>query len=394
MKKIRLIETFAGYGSQAMALDRLNLDYEHYKISEWNVLANKSYNVIHNKDKTDYSKNLTDDEVYKNLEELEISINDKNILNKKQLKRKGIVWCRQIYNEYKQNNNLGNITHIKAKDLQIKDIDKYLYLFTYSFPCTSISTAGKQEGMKKGSGTTSGLLWEIERIFKEIINEHLQLPQILFMENVKQVISKRNKNDFDDWCNFLESIGYTNSYAILNSSEYGGIPQNRERCYMISILGNKKYEFPDKIPLTKYLRDFLDKGIISEKQYINNPYSINTINKYKNYNFFNETKRYKTIMVLGNYMKSNYDSSRIVDINGICPTVKENHNTVTAIIDNTHQVRKLTVTEFGRLMGVNEEDIIKILSVQSDSNARKQFGNSIVVDVMVNIFKKLFEQIL
>lgn len=390
MKKIRLIETFAGYGSQAMALNRLNVDYEHYKISEWNVLANKSYNAVHNKNFIDYSVNLKDDEIYKELEELEITLDDKNILNANQLKRKGINWCRQIYNEYKQNNNLGSITHIKGKDLEIKDTDKYLYLFTYSFPCTDLSTSGKQQGMKKGSGTRSGLLWEIERLFQEIISENLELPQILFMENVKQVISKRNKSDFDDWCKFLESIGYTNSYAILNSSEYGNIPQNRERCYMISILGNIKYEFPNKIPLTKHLIDYLDKNNISEKLYIENQYAKNTLNKYKNINFFNNKERYDKIIVLGNYMKSNYDSSRIVDVNGISPTIKENHNTVTAIIDKTNRVRKLTVTEFGRLMGVNELDIDKILSVQSDSKARKQFGNSIVVDVMVHIFEKLF----
>ena len=386
-KKIRLIETFAGYGSQAMALKNLNIDFEHYKISEWNILANKSYNAIHKPSNKKYDIHLNDDEIFNKLEELQISLDDKKCLNKNDFKRKGIDWCRQVYNEFEQNNNLGSITHIYAKDLQICDLDKYLYLFTYSFPCTDLSSAGKQKGMNKGSGTSSGLLWELERILNECEN----LPQVLFMENVKQVLSKKNKDDFDNWCKFLESKGYTNSYKVLNSCDYG-IPQNRERCYMISILGNQKYEFPNTIPLTKYLRDYLDDKV-DDNLYIHNIYANEVKEIYKNFDFINDKNRYNKICVLGHYMKSKHESSRIVNINGISPTIKENHDTVTAIIDKDNNVRKLSVYEFGKLMGVSNNDIDKILQVQSIAKARKQFGNSIVVNVMECIFDNLFKTI-
>ena len=241
--------------------------------------------------------------------------------------------------------------------------------------------------MKKGSGTSSGLLWEIERILNECEN----LPQVLFMENVKQVLSKKNKDDFDNWCKFLESKGYTNSYKVLNSCDYG-IPQNRERCYMISILGNQKYEFPNTIPLTKHLRDYLDDKV-DNNLYINNFYANEVKEIYKDFDFMNDKNRYNKICVLGHYMKSKHESSRIVNINGISPTIKENHNTVTAIIDKNNNVRKLSVYEFGKLMGVSNNDIDKILQVQSISKARKQFGNSIVVNVMEYIFDNLFKTI-
>jgi DNA (cytosine-5)-methyltransferase 1 len=375
-----------------MALDRLNIDYEHYKISEWNVFANASYNIIHNKDKTNYDESLSNEEIIEKLYDLQITIDDKKSMTKEDIQKKGEKWYRKIYNEFMQNHNVGSITNIHANDLNIVDTNKYNYLFTYSFPCVDLSMSGKLSGMKKGSGTRSGLLWEIERIFNEIIDNKLELPQILFMENVKQVISKRNKADFDEWCHYLESIGYTNSYQVLNSCEYGNVAQNRERCYMISILGDIKYKFPPKIELTKYLRDYLDDINIEANKslYINNIYANECKEKYKDIDFFASNERYNKIVSIGNYMKSHYDSSNIVNINGICPTVKENHNTVTAIIDQTGNVRKLSVTEFGRLMGVNEDDIKKILSIQSKSKARKQFGNSIVVDVMVNIFNSLF----
>lgn len=389
-KKIRLIETFAGYGSQAMALDELGIDYESHRISEWNISVNTSYNAVHSKDKTDYAKDLSDDEVYNRLERLGLTMDDKKIMCVADYKRRGIKWSRRVYNEFLQNRNLGSITKVTAEDLAIDEIDKYLYMLTYSFPCVDLSTAGKQQGMKKGSGTRSGLLWELERILKESTKAELHLPQILFMENVKQVLSVRNKPDFEAWCTFLESLGYVNSYTVLNSCEYGGIPQNRERCFMVSILGGPKYEFPDTVPLTTYLRDYLDDIVDNPRMYITNEYTQKVLEEHKGVDFFATTERYNNIVVLGNYMKSNFESSRIVNVNGLCPTVKDNHNTVTAIIDDTGRVRKLTVTEFGRLMGVSEENIQKMLSVQSASRVRKQFGNSIVVGVMVNIFGKLF----
>lgn len=139
---------------------------------------------------------------------------------------------------------------------------------TYSFPCQDLSLAGKTQGMKKGSGTRSGMLWEVERILKEC-NE--DLPQMLLMENVPQVVSKKNKEDFDEWVSFLESKGYINKYCMLNAKEVGypePIPQNRNRCFMISVLNStQEIIFPEKTERKKVLKDLLE-DVVDEKYYL------------------------------------------------------------------------------------------------------------------------------
>ena len=122
--------------------------------------------------------------------------------------------------------------------------------------------------MSKGSGTRSGLLWEVERILTEIRDSNGELPQILFMENVPQVHSQDNMPDFRKWLDFLESLGYTNYYQDLNAKNYG-VAQNRERCFMFSFLGEYNYHFPQPIPLKKKLKDYLEDNV-DEKYYINN----------------------------------------------------------------------------------------------------------------------------
>ena len=122
--------------------------------------------------------------------------------------------------------------------------------------------------MSKGSGTRSGLLWEVERILTEIRDSNGELPQILFMENVPQVHSQDNMPDFRKWLDFLESLGYTNYYQDLNAKNYG-VAQNRNRCFMFSFLGNYSYIFPQPIPLKKKLKDYLEDNV-DEKYHINN----------------------------------------------------------------------------------------------------------------------------
>lgn len=203
-KPIRLIELFAGYGSQAMALKRAGANFEHYRVVEFDKYAIKSYNAVH---ETDFPAI--------------------------------------------------DITTVHAADLGIVDTNDYCYMMTYSFPCTDLSVAGLQKGMKKGSGTRSGLLLEVERLLKEM-NE---LPQILFMENVTQVHNQQNIEDFKSWLNFLESLGYSNYWKDLNAKDFG-VPQNRERCFMISLLGNYVYHFHEPISgrRTK-LKDLLDHNV-------------------------------------------------------------------------------------------------------------------------------------
>lgn len=218
-KPIRLIELFGGIGSQAMALRDIGADFEHYRLVEFDKYACASYNAIHGT-----SFEPTD------------------------------------------------IRNVHGGDLGIVDKDDWCYLLTYSFPCTDLSVAGKMEGMSKadwenGKSTRSGLLWEVERILKELPKECL--PDILLMENVPQVHAEKNLSDFESWQRFLRGRGYQNFYADLNACDFG-IPQNRVRCFMVSILSDEyvDFEFPEKIELETVMKDYLEESV-DEKYYIN-----------------------------------------------------------------------------------------------------------------------------
>lgn len=153
----------------------------------------------------------------------------------------------------------------------------YMYLhIRFRNACQDLSLAGKGAGMEKGSGTRSGMLWEVERILDELGED---LPQILLMENVPQVAGSKNKEHFDKWINFLEGKGYTNKYCMLNAKEVGypePIPQNRNRCFMISVLNPKcDIVFPEKTERKMVLKDLLEENV-DEKYYLSEK-QINSI---------------------------------------------------------------------------------------------------------------------
>lgn len=209
-KPIRLIELFAGIGSQFAALKRIGANVTSWKMCEIDKYACASFNAVHG---TNYEPT--------------------------------------------------DITKIHASDLEIVETDKYCYIMTYSFPCQDLSLAGNRQGMTKGSGTRSGLLWEVERLLDECGEN---LPQVLLMENVPQVIGSKNIEDFKLWRRKLESLGYSCYVQLLNAKDYG-IPQNRNRCFMVSILGEYYYEFPQKKPLERKLKDMLEDDV-DEKYYL------------------------------------------------------------------------------------------------------------------------------
>lgn len=215
-KPIRLIELFAGIGSQAQALKNIGAEFEHHRVVEFDKYPLASYNAIHGTNFTPM-----------------------------------------------------DLTKTKGEDLGIEDKEKWCYLMTYSFPCQDLSNAGKGAGMKRGSGTRSGLLWEVERILRECA-ELRALPDILLMENVPQVHGKKNLADFKEWLSVLEELGYWNIWKDLNAKDYG-VAQNRNRCFCVSVLGGKEgdYAFPKAVPLAKCMADYLDEAV-DEKYYINN----------------------------------------------------------------------------------------------------------------------------
>ena len=179
-KPIRLIELFSGYGSQALALKYLGVNFEHWKTCEWAVKSIQAYKDIHfTDDNNDYSKEWKDEHLISWLFEKGISSNYNEPMKKEQIIKLGEEKRRNIFNNIYATHNLVNIQQVKGKDLDIKDTDKYEYIMTYSFPCQDLSLAGKGKGMSDTS-TRSGMLWEVERI----LSECEELPQILLMENV------------------------------------------------------------------------------------------------------------------------------------------------------------------------------------------------------------------
>lgn len=151
--------------------------------------------------------------------------------------------------------NLGDISKIETTDIPDHD------LFTYSFPCQDISVAGKQAGLDMNGGTRSGLLWECQKVIAA------KKPKYLLMENVKNLVGKKHKPNFDKWLEWLEGQGYTNYWQVLNAKDFG-VPQNRERVFCVSILGDHEpYIFPEKQELTIRLKDILDDEV-DEKYYL------------------------------------------------------------------------------------------------------------------------------
>ncbi|MCM1259243.1 MAG: DNA (cytosine-5-)-methyltransferase [Roseburia sp.] len=254
-KPIRLIELFAGIGSQAMALRGLGVDFEHYRVVEFDKYAIKSYNAIHGK-----------------------------------------------------NFPVTDITQLKGKDLGITETDKYCYIMTYSFPCQDLSLAGKRKGMKKGNNTRSSLLWEVERLLVQT----RCLPQVLLMENVPQVHKQENMTDFQKWIDFLGSMGYSSYWQDLNAKDYG-VAQNRNRCYMVSILGEYNYKFPNPTPLQKTMKDYLEDEV-EEKYYINTEKARKLIRELVKNGTLRDDRDYE--------MEGNYNQSGIVHgENSICRTI-------------------------------------------------------------------------
>ena len=329
--------------------------------------------------------------------------------------------------------------------------------------------AGLQAGGDIGTGTRSSLMWNSVAII-----EHVK-PKYVVWENVKNVLSKKHKHNFDKYLKSLEDLGYNNYYQVLNAKDFG-IPQNRERIYVISIrkdIDKGTFTFPEKEPLKLKLKDLLEDSVdekfylkdsqvmrIKNSTYLQNqrriqkkewcdtlcardwkdPKCVRVGGLYDSQDKINQAgsiydknhlsptlntmqggNRQPLIMediklkgdygrnggitssatvlkrednnkikVIGNYMPSGHDASRVVDSNGIFPTVKENRGTVTATnID--FKIRKLTPKECWRLMGFSDEDFQKASDTGlSNTQLYKQAGNSIVVNVLEEIFKNLF----
>lgn len=282
--------------------------------------------------------------------------------------------------------NLGDISKINPDELQESQWD----LITYSFPCTDISLAGHQEGLAKDSGTRSSLLWECEKIFKKV------KPKYLLMENVKNLVGKKFMPYFEDWLKVLEDMGYKNYWKVLNAKDFG-IPQNRERVFCVSILGeHSPYIFPEGFPLPIQLKDILD-DTVEDEYYMDENYVDDEDNG--SYRFYQQA--FETLTSNNCHVGDTIDAfNKRVNTTGVCPTLTTRPegfktailNVVPSRTDSTKlEMRKLTTRECWRLMGWKDDQIDMVHDVPK-SQLYKQAGNSIVIPVLENIFKKLFQK--
>lgn len=429
--KIRVLELFGGIGACTKALKRLGIDVEIVDYVEIDKYAVSSYNAI-------------------------------------------------------------NDTNFEPQDITTWDKDVEVDLIMHGSPFQDFSVAGKQAGGDIGSGTRSSLMYETIRIVGKL------RPKYVIWENVKNLLSEKHRHNFDAYLETMKSLGYTNYYQVLNAKDYG-IPQNRERVFTVSILGNgvfefpqneenvnkvinplknktqygwhfeqavydvnglaralkagggsgnipkviEKFEFPPKQELKIRLKDILD-DTVEEKFYLNNA----QIERMKTTNF--ECNKFEHRVseeegIVPTLCARDYKDPKCVRIGGIFDTEKSKHQAgsiwdkeqlaptldtmqggwrqpsiidtnfsrkreyteysptidtyanklkVTTVqkdslINNDYRIRKLTPKECWRLMGFDDADFEKAAKVNSNSQLYKQAGNSIVVNVLEEIFRVL-----
>ena len=356
MQKIKVIELFAGVGSQAMALRNIGINYEVIGISEIDKFAYKSYEAIHGKVK-----------------------------------------------------NFGDITKINKLP--------YCDLLTYSFPCQDLSIAGHRKGISKD--TRSGLLLEVERLLLKA-KENGTLPKYLLLENVKNLVGKKFIKDFERWLSFLNSLGYYSNWEVLNAKDYG-IPQNRERVFVVSSLENMHYKFPKPVELKSKMKDLLEEKV-DDKYYLSEKL-LKCFSDMKNRNGFTRGEKFNPrklencntafaittragaratdnyIIQLGNLKNTesfggNPQTGRVYSPDGISPclnTMQGGGLEPKILQSEDYKIRKLTPLECWRLMGFSDNDYYAAKSVgTSNAQLYKQAGNSIVVTVLEAIFRNLF----
>jgi DNA (cytosine-5)-methyltransferase 1 len=268
--------------------------------------------------------------------------------------------------------NLGDITKINENDFP--DCD----LLTFSFPCQSLSIAGKQEGIKVG--TQSGLLFEVERIIR------VKTPKYLMMENVKNLVSERHLKSFERHLKFLHKLGYTTTWKVLNGADFG-CPQNRERVIMMAELNGcpvkmkrkmKNVERMKKQPVS--MRDFVETNV--------NP------NLMIDCEFeFHEVKNKKSLckMIAKRTDVTFEQTQRIYSIDGVSPCLTK--TMVPQIMTDEGKVRKISARESYRFMGIKDEEIEKMLEVDLKENQHSSLaGNAICVPVLEALFKSFFKK--
>ena len=324
--------------------------------------------------------------------------------------------------------NAINETNFEPQDITKWDKDIDVDLIMHGSPCQDFSLAGSQAGGDEGSGTRSSLMYETIRIVEKLN------PKYVIWENVKNVLSKKHVHNFNQYIDYLTKLGYTSYFKVLNARNYG-IPQNRERIFVLSIKNDIDifYNFPEPLELKIKLNDLLEdevdeKYYLSEKmkEYIvannekwtgNNDKSLinkevaSTINTAEgtrrcdasNYICKGLPNDFDLKLLIKNATKKGYEEGYPGDsVNLTYPNSKTRRGRVgkqvaqtletqcnQGVILKNLRIRKLTPKECFKLMGFDDIDFENASKVNSNTQLYKQAGNSIVVNVLEGIFKNL-----
>ncbi len=275
---------------------------------------------------------------------------------------------------YELNSNI-KVDRRDIHEVQASEIPDFDVMLA-GFPCQAFSIAGNRKGFddEKGRGT---LFFELVRIIK------VKKPQVIFLENVKNLVGHDKGNTFSVIIDELKKEGYKVKYSVLNAMEYGNIPQNRERIYIVAFKNTnwyKNFEFPLPIPLTKKLSDIIDfEKKMDDKYYY-------TKGKYKG-------DIYEKLMEAMDDENAIYQwRRRYVRKNksGVVPTLTANqgeggHNV--CLIKTSKGIRKMTPHECFNTQGFPKD--FKLPDNQSDSRLYKQAGNSVCVSVIERIANEI-----
>ncbi|MFS1007287.1 MULTISPECIES: DNA (cytosine-5-)-methyltransferase [Enterococcus] len=406
---LKIIETFSGIGSQAQALKNIGVEHKVEAIVEWEIGAMFAYDILHNgpQDLTPY-RHHTRDSLIQELSKYNLSNDGKVPLSLRSLMAMSVPQLKAILCAIDRSNNLVDITTVSAKDLPDADV------LTYSFPCQDLSVSGHWHhntgGIDRDANNRSTLLWQVERILKEYVEDGRALPIFLLMENVSNILSDKHIKNFNEWCNFLEELGYVNKIYTLDARNFG-VPQSRVRTYMVSVytpsvsknLEVNAYFFDndlqqiscddsDIMPISKFLRlDYSDETYRQEAIESTPTYTPSREKIFEN----------NQILAHGNHANDGMWAKTV--------TTKQDRHPNSGLVaygdlkltDTNTKYRNLTPRECFMLMGFDEESYNILMdnnvSIASDRKILSQSklirlaGNSIVVQVLEAIFKQMDE---
>jgi DNA (cytosine-5)-methyltransferase 1 len=396
---IKLFEAFSGIGSQITAMKNIlnnkellktiginpnKFELKNVGISEFFIDAIISYDKLNFGSQEDFPKykSLTKKVMLKYLFKFTLSKDSKKPCSKAEIKKLSFEKVRQIYIALKRTKNFGSIADIQGKDLPKIDI------FTYSFPCQNLSSIGRGEGIKEG--TSSGLLLEVKRLLIEL-KLLGRLPKFLLCENVKNILSKKHIDGWNEFAEFLESLGYKNSIMVLNAKDFG-ISQSRERFFCISQLNGTEEIEVEKKDTCPSIHDFLDLNndeLIDEyKEVMPNltPSRITWIEKSKK---LNDREYCQTITT----KQDRWPNAGILFCDSSGKLINNEEENI-HINGDKAPYRFLTPREQLLLMGFENSTYDKLKEIgMSKTNIQMMAGNSIVVQKLEAIFVAILKKI-